>query len=80
VEVRALVARLTADAADHLSPNHVLARADSRIIQVGVERVVAAAVVDQHRSQVQAQRSRRLTVPAATERTGVPTAALMPIP
>ncbi len=58
MEVRAFVARLTANVADHLPANDALALADGRIIQVGVERVVPAAVVDQHRRQVQAERSR----------------------
>src|SRR6266436_5593785 len=57
VKVWAFVARLAADVADHLSANDPIARADGRIIQVGVERVVAPAVVDQHRRQVEPERT-----------------------
>src|SRR5206468_7945036 len=58
VEVWAFVARLAADVADQLSPSNPIALVDGRIIQVGVEGVVTAAVIDQHRRQVEAERTR----------------------
>src|SRR2546430_17043103 len=58
MEVRALVARLTADVSDQLAANDAVALPDARVVQVGVERVVAPAMVDQHRGEIEAERSR----------------------
>src|SRR2546427_5813670 len=57
MEVRALVARLTADVSDQLAANDAVALPDARVVQVGVERVVAPAMVDQHRGEIEAERS-----------------------
>src|SRR5438552_3394964 len=58
MEVRAFVARRTADVADHLAAQNAIALVNGRVVQVGVERVVATTMVDQDRRQVEPQRSR----------------------
>src|SRR2546422_10983606 len=52
MQVGAFVARLTADVADQLAANDVVTLMYGRVVQIGVERVVAAAMVDQHRREV----------------------------
>src|SRR5439155_12401280 len=58
MEVRAFVARCAADVSDHLTAGDTVTLPHGRVVQVGVDGIVPAAVVDQHGRQIQAQRSR----------------------
>src|SRR2546422_6200524 len=55
--MRSLVARLPPDVADHLALEDPLTLRHARVVQVAVEGVVAAAVVEQDRCEVGAERS-----------------------
>ena len=54
MEVWSFVARLAAHVTDHLPPDDAIPLPHGRVIQVGVERVIAAAVIDQDLREVEA--------------------------
>src|SRR5204862_6199235 len=55
MQVRTLISRFAADVPDDLTANDVLALPHGGVIQIGIEGVIAAAVIEQHRREVEAE-------------------------